>query len=1011
MYRHALSRLALISFLVFPTLVLAKVDPCERYLQPSHPITLQALKEASAKRIADAERIVPRPGFTDISVEATREQVGEKGPIALQEFLSPGQSFVSTPAPTAADVSAVNMVEEARSVVIHTDIEWEGQRTSTALYVSLPAAKVLSAGKYLVDSEYPVALVFLHGGGTPTATGKNGMTLGEKLTALNIPVISPDMPGHGRATRKVNGFAQFKQQVDWLMKILEQNVHPGVKLVLSGHSWGGEFAVYMHRLSKDPKYDRIVKYIAVSPPVDVTLGGDLQKKLEHERWYEENYHLLKDRIGPSDFEFRENVLSNGKDSDVGGYHTAFTFMDYMLPVLTPEQQAELKDFSIAVGTADGMVYVGFEEAFEALFGKLSKKDYLLLGPGQTWKGEEPTAHNVWDRYIDGTTTLQMYDWIGEQVLAQVGGQKPELPKVDKPTEVVDAYFRNYANFFAFRELVAAATEYVRVETPYAYELGQIKRELDEYIKRADSRQSNLVRDQDLAVRKAIEGLRAELGLENINVARARQELELKPLTEERRHELESYVQKVTRLEEDLRARFTDPQYDRDIAALTTKFAKLVAKLNLSSIENYKEHFDHLQSLKQLTKEESALRSELSQLHQEMVKVNKRKQEHFGIERDRLWMSVPAPSGVTDHKMAQRELTADRSPERRPKLEAFVARYNETEAQARQQVEAQIAEDVAAIPKPEGVTDPEQARRKRYEIDAMLSFTYAPSDPEIDSLARKISGLEDELQVVARGDEKRSSLEKLETSVWQLRVKRNNLVGKKWANIWKNDLTSEEYAQKRKHYDQALESYKQIYFNYSALKSQWLLELKQAGHLDSEHVLASTPELKSLLGKLVHTRDVFFHTAEELEFTKWTEAIKGNLQGPEAVVKEAQKLAIEVWGEDYPGTHQASKGSLTQTLRREEEYLESRRREESLLDRQLNELRYEYAQKMHEQGKPFPFRMERVNIYQELNRPLKDLISDLQRDKVLLEAMTKTLSRWERMQSELRREAHLKGNIE
>lgn len=1008
-----LSRLGLVSISLFSTLTFAAVDPCERVLLSSRPITLRSLKELSAERIAAAERITPRPGFTDIAAEASREQVGQSGPLALQQFLSTGQSFVSTPAPTASDVSSVNLVEEGRSVVLHADIDWEGQRTSTALYVSLPAPKILSAGKYLVGPEYPIALVFLHGGGTPTATGKNGMTLGEKLVPLNIPVVSLDMPGHGRATRKVKGFSTFKQQVDWLMQILEQNIHPNVKLVLSGHSWGGEFAVYMHRLSKDPRYARILKYIAVSPPVDVSLGGDVRKKIEFEQWYEQHYPEFKDRIGESDFEFRENLLRNGKDSDIGAYHTAFTFMDYMLPVLTPEQKQELKPFSIAVGTADGMVYVGYEKAFEALFGDMPAEDYLLLGPGDTWKGKnQPTAHNVWDRYTDGTTTLQMYSWLGQQVLDLVGGQKPEVAQVDEASEVLDSYFRNYANFFAFRELVENSVEFMRVENPLAVQLGHQKRSIDEFLKRVEARVAAAPRETDEQIRKDIEGLRQELQLEGMSLSRARQEVEMKPLTEARRQELETFVAKINVAEAKLRQNFTDSDYDHEIVALRAKYQKLMDRLAMPELESYKAHLERLTNQKERSKEEESLRSDLSRLHQDMSRLQKQKQERFGVERDAIFSTISAPAGILDHKMAIRELKADHSPERRARVQAFVERYPQVEAAARARVKAKIAQEVAAVPHPEGLADAEQARRRKAEIDAMLSFTYAPNVPEIDKIAHKILALSEEQFAVLRGDEKRPSMDRLESSVWDLRIKRNKLVHKKWSGIWaKGDLTSSEIQRKAEFYEKALNNYKQVYFRYTQLKSEWLLELKQSGRLESEVVLAGTPELKSMLRKLVNARSVFFDSLDDFETVKWSEAIAGHLQGPEGLVKEAQKVAVEVWGEDYVKTHQASTGSLTLLLRMEEEYLETRRREESLLERQINELRVEYSQKMKEQGIDLPSRVERVNIYQHLNRPLKDLLADLRKDRVLLDAMSRTLNKWEKMHSELRREVQLKGNVE
>src|SRR6185312_16325932 len=122
-----------------------------------------------------------------IEVEIKKEQVGEIGPRALQQLLGKDQSFVSTPAPSAPMDTAVNLHLEAKSLPVHVDQEWHGHRTSTTVFASLPKAVKPRDGQYLVGAEYPVVLISLHGGATPTATGKNGMSIGEALAPYGIP--------------------------------------------------------------------------------------------------------------------------------------------------------------------------------------------------------------------------------------------------------------------------------------------------------------------------------------------------------------------------------------------------------------------------------------------------------------------------------------------------------------------------------------------------------------------------------------------------------------------------------------------------------------------------------------------------------------------------------------------------------------------------------------------------------------------------------------------------------
>lgn len=995
----------------------AAKEACERYLSPVRPLTLRALREQVEARIQAVERITPKPGFDNIEIEAQHEQIAEReAPLALQQILGPQEGFVSTPAPTSPDPATVNLTDENSSFPVHVDLQWQGQRESTTAYVTLPGNKMASAGDYIIGAENPVVLVHLHGGGTPTATGKNAMSIGEKLAPKGIPTVALDLPGHGRATRKLKGLETMEGQVDWILKIIDQLVHPGVKVVLSGHSWGGEFATYMQRHSNEPKYARIAEFIALSPPVDVSLGGDLKKKLDFEEWWQKNFTQFEDKIAPADFEFQQNMLNNGKDSDVGAYFTAMSDFDYSTPPLTPEQQAGLKPLLAVASDADGVVYVGREKEFAAAFGGLVEPSkFILLGPGQTWKSKgpqdlQPTGHNIFDRYVDGTTTLQVYSLIADAVTAVAGKAAPSPVPADRISELMDGIFRHYANFLAFREMVQSDVEYVESNSADLPRLSKRKVELDDYIRRAERELREGEKQVESRVAAAIEVFRKKIGLtEAINLKRAQEELGAPPLTDERRQALLDYVAEVQKLDEGLRAGYQDPQYERDLQQLSKDFAPLLKTLGLKNIEGYKALFDAYQARKDLSPQEQRTRGDLSRLHQRFTEVSKHKQGRFGLERDRRLAGMARPDGVLDARAALRELNSDRSEERRAKLAAFVEGYPQVESQARMAAENDAMARAEAVAKPEGVTSLEDGRAQRDRQNEVMNMTYAPDDQAAADIAHRLAELGEERDRIVHGSKTEISLEKLDGMVDGMRKKRAALM-KKWDGLWKQgDLSSAHLKAETADYDRTLESYKELYFNYESKKGDWLLQLKQSGQLTEGVILAGTPELKSLRHKVQHAKQMFYQMREQVEESKWIEALSGRLEGPENSVSDAVRIATEIWGVEFASTGKPSEKSLTARLRMDEDYLEGRRRQLSLLEHERDQLRFQYAQRLRELKLPAPYVVERVPIFPLLNRPLIELTGELRRNPAMVRALTQLKSKWEDMLAQLRRVNQTKGD--
>jgi len=1002
----------------------ATAADCDAKLRSTPALTLRQIKERSSARAHRLYDEVPAPTFDNLEEQAKIEQVGEKGPQAFQELLPFEVSFVQTPAPASMDPVAVDLLDEGRSLAVHVDVPWDGRRTSTAAFVSLPLPRVNSPSKFLVGPQYPVVLVHLHGGGTPTATGRNAMSIAREIGKRGIPVVGIDLPGHGRATRNPEGLETFKKQADWLMKAVKQLVDPKVKIVLSGHSWGGQFALFMHRLSLDPNYSRISQYIALSPPVDISLGGSLKEKLDFEQNYAQDFERFKDQIAPSDFEFQSNLLNSGKDSDIGAFFTNLTDLDFRMPPLSDEEQARLKKLTAVVGSADGLVYVGREEPFQkALGGLKAPSQFILLGPGTTWKSKTPqdllpTGHNIFDRYVDGTTTLQTYQLISDTVL-DGGAKLPSNESTGSPNlDLIDRAFRHYANFFGFREMLQGRVEFVATDTEHRQAIAQRKGQLEEYLRRISIVEDELQKMTDgrqpiPSVQQAVEALRLRLGIsDNINLRRAEEDLATPPLTPERKALLEKFIAQIKEADRLMRDSYVDPQYDDDLAELNKEYQPLLTELGMPDVTGYKAKLDEFNNgKKELAGDQARIRGSLSRLHQRMIDLNKKRESRFGVARDAKLSAINSPPGVRDQRSALRELNLDHSPERRAKLKAFVAEHDKVEAEAKQKVIDELKARIDLQPRPPGVSGPEEARVQKAEQESYLNFTFVPrGQPEIAEMARQIRDLIEEVNELELGDGSNLSLDKLEASVKLLRVKRAGML-KNWDHLWKTGgLSSPTVAKRDRGVQGTLANYKALYFAYENKKSDYLLELKESGRLTAANILALTPEIKSLRRKVQHAKQIYFRLRGELDTVRGVEGVAGRLEGPPESVKKATVLATEVWGHDFARTRLPAPNSLTQQLKVEEGILTNRQEQLAERELELNELRYRYVRAMSALNQRLPFQVHRVDLGRLFHQPLAQVIAELNTKPATATALAQMLAQWESYLGKMRTESQSRDGV-
>ena len=218
--------------------------------------------------------------------------------------------------------------------------------------------------------------------------------------------MAVDQHGHGKGPN--NPLLSYDEKIEYNLRILEKTVAPDVRVVLSGHSWGGEDLLYFwtqyYPKHKNGRFQQILSQIVgvlpLSPPADVAMGsGSARERVEIEdRLFREmaDDPSIEGRIAEKDKEFMRNILRSGKSSVTALWRTIMTQIFLDLPLPTREQMKDLPGIKIYQGKHDGLVYVGREFAFEP-WQELLRENFDLMDIYNTQREENvPQGHQTFD---------------------------------------------------------------------------------------------------------------------------------------------------------------------------------------------------------------------------------------------------------------------------------------------------------------------------------------------------------------------------------------------------------------------------------------------------------------------------------------------------------------------------------------------------------------------------------------------------------------------------------------
>ncbi len=329
----------------------------------------------------------------------------------------------------------------------------------------------------------------------------------------------------------------------------------------------------------------------------------------------------------------------------------------------------------------------------------------------------PTGHGgLLTRFKDGTETLETFAMMADET-REGGPDLPEQISTEDPVkDLIERTFRYYAVYIGFRELLRDRVEFVHTDSEYRPELANRKSALDDYLRQIDKLEEEKKkvaegRTTPPSVTQAVEELRAKLGIaDNINVARAREELELNPPSEERRKELEKYRTEVQAVDLELRKSYVDSQWLQDIESIKSEFSSLISELGIPDVTNLKSNLEDYSNVPtDNPKKRGELRAKFNSLKQALSRIHNKREERLGVARDARLLAIPQPKGIRDLRSALRELNLDSSPERKAKLKSFVDQVEVVMESAKRNTIDSFIGQIASIPLPAGVDSVEHAR--------------------------------------------------------------------------------------------------------------------------------------------------------------------------------------------------------------------------------------------------------------------------------------------------------------
>lgn len=917
----------------------ANLASCEELLRSiSDDNSLKAVIARATENLERAMKAEPLPNSSNIIKRREQVWTGEQGPKAFRSFLADDVKFLKTP-----DVNTEHPVMAMRkhpgnSSLLHVDLDFKGQKTSTKVYVSRPlidSYQGIPSGKYLIGPEHKAVIWHIHGGGTPSAVAANASSKAQVYIKKGIPLVAVDQPGHGNGP--TIAFLNDEEIFDWNYELMMKLIHPSVEIHLQGHSWGGMFTTRMWQLSDSDKYKRIVSYQAESPGADLSLGkGTPRERARLEKEINDNITDWESRAAPSDVDFLKNTVENRKMSPVAQEYTSLTDIFYRWEHLTDEEIAKRKRLNVLVGTYDGLVYVGREDIYDEYYSRVAGENYHKFTKGTTFRGNDiEQGHQIFD-LIDEEGDFVAYK-IGANLIKDVSEidlSKVVEQKQNDTINVVNKLFNYYSNNFAFREFLDKHVEYIEVYNGRHGKLLKESQKLKQYISTIEKITKDYQKNYIIELNKKIAAWSEQFNVK-LGIKKAKTELNLDTSIERKRSLLE-YIENVRLAEQEAKRGFHDAEYTVELAQFAKEygdedFGNIAQRV--SNLENIVETQKSLTSLfKKLEKvqgdieREEVIRNEISMIfknssighaddsswqsldvlenyineiktpptavsnqaiwkktferaHQNFKLIVKNHKRRFGEAMILASETVTPPKGIFGRSDAEWELSVNLTEERKAQLQNYIDQYDDYVATLKTGFEKDFKEKIEAVESVNGLNSTEKVLARLEDITSILSKRYIPSSDH--PKYRMIKEMVEDLQILDKElaikdmNSLVGKVQNLESKILKLKKDRSDKIGK-LQEFLDQIQPSTTLDKSTVRYKKDLDRLISVNERYANAQEEFYIDLFERDAMTRENILNIPEHLRGIAKEYEDALEIADQSAANLKIVKLTEAAKGNL---------------------------------------------------------------------------------------------------------------------------------------
>ena len=304
-------------------------------------------------------------------------------PPILQTMLPEGVNFINHSNAYAPYPYIVRLPFPGLSIIARAQYEYKGENLWTNVIFSRNALydninDLSSSKKWLVGTTAKAAILFLHGGGTRTATAANFTEEINHIAKLGFHGIAIDLPLHNNGSMDIKKIEEHALAIGEFTK---KYIPPHVPLFIYGHSFGGVVTEKIMQMSADKDnpsfHSSLSGIITASPPIQDsslmhTEGGveamlaDYVERLNQARKQVQEMKL--DDLPEGNV--MQGLIEENKVSFVNGMYTSWALhdVDYNIP---SHKGADYLPTLMLMGKYDQLVYLGFEDLFDNYYGNLS----------------------------------------------------------------------------------------------------------------------------------------------------------------------------------------------------------------------------------------------------------------------------------------------------------------------------------------------------------------------------------------------------------------------------------------------------------------------------------------------------------------------------------------------------------------------------------------------------------------------------------------------------------------